>query len=146
MKKIPIFLCCLVIIWLFFFNISTYNLKQDESQIICIELLKNTNISSTEREFEVIYTVDDSERELFIDRLCNIRCYKYWNDPAANYGKYIIRIFYLDGAIELIGSNNNGYIVDQQESTGIYYFNDNAFVDLFLQYIPIMEHDQIACE
>ena len=138
-KTIQLLSCCLVIILLSYINLPTYNLKQDDSQIIGIELLKNANISNTKREFEVLYTINDNERELFLDKLCNIRCYTYWNDPAANYGKYIIRIYYMDGSIELIGSNNNGYIVGQQESTGIYYFKDNAFIDLFLQYIPNIE-------
>ena len=115
----------------------TYELMHDVSKIDKIELLKNDDATKLKDfSFTVLHTLNDDEVERFVEKLSAIDCYKYFNDPAGNFGELTIRIYYDNGDIEMIGIMNNGYIENGKAlDRGPCFFLDEDFYGLFEEYV-----------
>ena len=114
----------------------TYQIKQEIDDIIKVELLRNEDATKLKDfEFTVLYTLNEDEVESFIERLAELNCYKYFNDPAGHYGSLVIRIYYDNGDTELIGISRTNYIKNGKSSGGSYFFGDEDMHSLFAEYI-----------
>lgn len=113
----------------------TAKLNQPQENVLRIELLDTHGNNEV-----LLYTIADSEINDFWDKMMDLLFGKYFNDPATEYGLLAIRIYYLDGHIDMIGTQINGYYSPSGESlpTGWYYaLDESEFISLFQQYVDI---------
>lgn len=103
--------------------------KQPIESIEKIELIEH---SATEES--VLCTLTDTDVELFMEDLLDMPCYKR-SSPVGELGQLEIRIYYIDGNADFIGSEANACIQDgNMVIHGWYYFEEAALRELFAAY------------
>lgn len=107
---------------------------QGLDDVIRIELL-----DTSQNEFVVLHTLKPEDHQTFWNDIHTLSFLRYYNDPSTEYGPLSIRIFYINGYIDLIGCDINGYYAPNGENEahdGWYCVEDRQdFVDLFAKYI-----------
>ena len=105
---------------------------QEVSNIASIEILD----TSLQRE-DVIYMLDNSEIQPFMDILLEMKSARYVNDPADRLGDFTVKITYSDGYTDFIGTEICAYYSPdgRDESRGWYYVDDEKLMDLIDDYI-----------
>lgn len=86
----------------------------------------------------LLYTLKESEVDVFWSELEELGFHRYHNDPATEYGALSVKIYYSNGYTDIIGTEINGYYSPTGESVpvGWYYLADrNDFDILFGRYI-----------
>jgi len=105
---------------------------QEVANIESIEIL-DTSL----RQEDVLYTLEDSQIQPFMDVLLGMKSARYVNDPPDRYGDYAVRITYLDGSIDTIGTLICAYHSPdgRDESYGWYYVDRDKLMDLIDDYV-----------
>ena len=113
-----------------------FSLEQPEDQVVAIEIICILTWSGydpeNENTFEVQRTIDPVQYDTFLQKLYDVPCYRYFNDPLEGVGKNTIRVSFSDGSYQLIGEDTVYYetsIGDWEYPR--YYFDKEAF-DAFL--------------
>lgn len=114
-----------------------YEFRQDFDQIKKIEIVKKEYDSiRTDTPIQLIKVLDESEHQAMIDAILDADGSYVGLEPGTGFGLYIIRIYYQNGEIELLGQYNNGYISpDGEIHQDIYAFDRedfNAIISEFL--------------
>ena len=122
---------------------STYQFPNRNEEIISIELLSNY-VEKTEDgvkyHFVVLQKLDKKEIPEFMDRVYQLETARFY-PPLRNYGKYIARITYANGDIELYGTSHIELVEagSTMSALGIYYFPDNGMEQLILEFLGSSE-------
>ena len=85
----------------------------------------------------VLKTFEDEEIVGFMERLMTVKAGRYVNDPPTEHGPLTVNIYYLDGAIDYIGSDICQYKTASGEemSRGWYYIGRDQMIELFQEYV-----------
>ena len=84
---------------------------------------------------------EDDEIADFLFSLRQLKCYKFYNDPATSYGYLYIQIIYENGAADIIGTDMlayrsaNGTNVDVYD--GWYYVDMESMLELCKQHTGV---------
>lgn len=137
MRKGGIMIVLLIGLFICGCNKNTYSacITQSIDNVDSIELL-----IASDTDMELLYLLTDNEIEGFWAQLMAIDFYKYFNDPPTTLGMYAVRITYVNGQVDTIGTDINISHSPEGESmrTGWYYAADsNDFAALFMQYADI---------
>ena len=105
--------------------------RQPVEAIAKIELIENAA-----SEESVLCTLTDNDANVFMAELLTLPCYKRM-PPVGELGQYEIRIYYINGDADFIGSEANAYIQDGDLVVdGWYYFDQEDLCSLFATYMP----------
>lgn len=123
---------------------SVYEFRNQGEQIVSIELIQNLNQygeGTDETFFHGLATLSGEECTDFMQQLCQLRIKSIgYRNPLWGYGAYFARVTYVNGDIEIYGSENIEYIACGDDPTGfsLFHFEDEeAFLDVLSGYINI---------
>lgn len=145
MKKIRwIIICisCVIFLGSCQTNSVRYELMQDVSQIISIQIAEGINerdaLEGNYDKLKVMVSIPKEQWEMFLAKFQTVPCSRYRNDPCQSLEGNVIWITYADGALELIGDSAAFYQGPKENDSGDflrYYFNLEQFNSLIGQYI-----------
>lgn len=136
MKRI---LCVILLVCLFLCGcekeICKAQVQQPLENVVSIELLN----SEDNKELVVLYTLDPSEHDAFLDEFMEISFEPNGPPPSTDYGPLAVRLTYQDGYCDIIGLNANWYLDSNGEKVGGLYWYRVVDVDdyytLFSKYV-----------
>ncbi len=142
MRWITICIACAILLWSCQTNSVRYELMQDTSQIVSIQIAEGINerdaLEGNYDKLKVIVSIPEEQWELFLANFQTVHCSQYRNDPCQSLEGNIIWITYADGALELIGDCAAFYHWIGEEDRGDfrpYYFDLEQFNSLIAQYV-----------
>lgn len=104
--------------------------RQPAEDIVQIAL-----IDYSASEDNILCTLVDPEIALFMNDLQELECRKRLQ-PIGDFSDLEIRIYYLNGDVDILGSMADGYIEQGKlHINGWYYYNEDALRELFNKYI-----------
>lgn len=133
---IPVILAVLLVGFIIFQANLKYGppLHQPSNQIAKIELL-----DTHAHDMVLLYELEGSEFDSFVQKLESIKFQRYVNDPQTYYGIVAVKITYQNGWHDILGTHFNKYCTPEGINTasdGWYYCSDNEFfIALFCQYV-----------
>ena len=135
MKKLCILLI-LLSLFLFGCHQKCYELPlcQPTDQIIKIELSEHTSGKRV-----ILCALNPMEILPFMEKLEAVSCYRYFNDPATDYGYLSIYLYYKNGDIDILGTGICDTTSNSGARKGWYYLDASETWELFSYYIPV-EH------
>jgi len=118
---------------------TSFSLSQPENavkkiEIIAVDPYRFYNHEDS-RTFKILQTINPVQHGSFLKELYDVPCYRYRNDPLQGFDQHTVRVTYLDGSYELIGSRTVYYKTpDGAWKYPPYYFDEEAFVALIAKY------------
>ena len=104
--------------------------RQPAEDIVQIAL-----IDYSASEDGILCTLVDAEIALFMNDLQELECRKRLQ-PIGDFSDLEIRIYYLNGDVDILGSMADGYIEQGKlHINGWYYYNEEALRELFSKYM-----------
>ena len=88
-------------------------------------------------ELEPIASVEKSNWDNFKKEFDKMSCKAYFLDPPLSISKNVIRMTYVDGAVELICASSGLYYTDEEEKYQNIYFDQTEF-DNFVEAVVSM--------
>lgn len=118
---------------------SIYSFAHPMEDIESIELLVNNNVdafASDKGAFILIRELDSGEIDSFMSAVYEMETSHCVSPPPRGYGRYVARITYSNGDVEMLGTEHIEFIQFGNEPTGVgaYYFTGDAIEKLILQY------------
>ena len=103
--------------------------SQPADQITCVEFVDN-------REEPVAREITDPETiRVLAKELSALELERAWNDPPAEYGKFLILIHFANGDVQIIGYTAMGYISGGIEEMNMWYSPDpDPFDEILKRY------------
>ena len=116
-----------------------YSFKQEIANVYSIEIVRKLyDTLDPIGEVEVETTLQEDLYDGFMEALVLIDGNYVLEGAAFNFGKYIVRITYFNGEVELISEYNSGYVTPEgilvQEH---YWFDHDQFYALLAKYVEI---------
>ncbi len=132
-------LVLLILLWTCPWVSRTYTFSHSPENIVSIQLLINTNESGKAEEDKLICQKSLSTDEIkgFMAEIYTLetrRCYP----PMWGWGKYVARVTYSGGDVELLGSGNIEYVKRGSSATGdgpYVFWGYGIFEEVFLRYL-----------
>ena len=144
MKRIRCLLICVLCVLIsgcgFFPSIQKpYSFRQEADDVCSIEIVRKLyDTLDPIGEIELEATLREDLYDEFMEALVQIDGNYVLEGAAFNFAKYIVRITYADGEVELISEYNSGYITSEgvlvQEH---YWFDHDQFYSFLSQYVEI---------
>ena len=141
-----IILMCLTLVLLSGCSLQpdSYPFENRNEPISSIELLYYPwalDQNETYMEFKLIRSLEADETESFMEELYAIPTARSRPTPNSNYGPYVVRVNYVNGDTEYFGSQHIEFVESgsQPYAVGYYYFQGDAFEELFEIYAQIVK-------
>lgn len=112
-----------------------YELQKSFEDIAKVDIFDNAVHSNNIADLVWIKTIEKSEYTELLGQIIQLDCYIPFNDPPDYFGDYVLRITYLDGSYELIGSTNSIYFPHNGKTKFYYYRFPDNFNVLVSQYL-----------
>lgn len=118
---------------------SSYSFACSMEHVDRIELLENKSVdafSLEEDAFLLIRILDDDEIESFMTGIYEIETSYCISPPLRGYGRYIAKITYDNGDVEMLGTRHIEHIKSGADPTGVgaYYFIGDSIEQLILSF------------
>ena len=132
-----ILLCIFILTGCFYQEYEPYEFRQDFDQIVKIEIVqKEYDSILPDTPTFVVEVLDESEHQTMIDAILSTKGFRKTWEPNSGLGMHIIKIYYQNGEVELLGMYNNGYIPpDGEIHEDNYAFNKEEFLSLLSEWL-----------
>ena len=122
---------------------STYQYPNRNVDIMSVELLLNeTELGSgiDEYNMRLVRSLESDEISAFMNAIYELPTKTVGTPPPWGYGRYLAKVTYTNGDIEIFGILNIEFIPSGHSPTGIgdYYFPDDGFENLYMEYADFL--------
>lgn len=132
-----IILCMFIFTGCFNQEYEQYEFRQDFDQIVKIEIVQKEydSILSTTPTF-IVKVLEENEHQAMIDAILSTKGFRKTWEPNTGLGMHIIKIYYQNGEVELLGMYNNGYVSpDGETHEDNYAFDKEEFLSLLSEWL-----------
>ena len=91
----------------------------------------------------ILKKLTDDDVYPFITEMQQLRCFRYVNDPPVENGFLTIYIYYINGDIDILGTDICDAESSKNYNEGWYYIETNGMWELFSDFV---EHSQLPME
>ena len=139
MRKIFIFMLLCVLLTACNPMSKTYQYENLDETIEYVELLHNLDPTKeySEKNFQLIRKLAKQEIVPFMKKLYSLPTCLGITPPSRAYGKYVVRVFYQNGDMEIFSDRYIELVKAGESSKNIsaYYFSGDVFNDFFLEHV-----------
>lgn len=144
MKKHFVFICAVALLLCSCSRIpDTYSFPNRMESIVSVEFFHNMNpggFGVDGSNMVMLYSLNEKEMTDFMDALYALPTERVGTPPPWGYGRYVVKVSYKNGDVEMYGSSNMEFIQAGEQTWGVddYCFTSRAdFEALFAKYADI---------